>query len=496
MKKKTKSNLIIVLLTLTTILGFFTFGFGISRAKNSGSGFIVYVEPSGDITGAIDTNNLEVAFEQASAAGPGSSVILGEGIFYLEHTILVADFDGTFKGQGKGKTIIMNEHCDADPFPIVNVNNPTFFTFYLLNKGTDPAFPANIEIADLTMKAIGRTEEYQSGILMPMQNSFLAMISIQGIFGEYSYNAKISDIEIIGHYIEAIPTTVYGVVVDYVPNIVFGLDVRSSTIFSPEGYFSGEFIVSDCYVENAWQPFSFMGLRNSDIDIFDNSFVNTEEFALFGGIRFAWDCDIRVEISRNTFLNHWAFWLYNPSYVPFVIGGPYEPSTYLIQHNDINSPSDSYCAAIEAGDYVSGELKSHLIVSHNKIHNDNSYLYGPIFVSGFKDAVISNNIITGTGPIGMSLGLDGWTTGLKIIGNNLENFQVTEYSGRWGTLPEIARIWLGPGTSNCLVVGHTHDNVADDGMDNILVGVTTVQGPVIGQEIKDAMEMRKDLMKI
>ena len=105
MKNNTKSNLLITILTLASLIGFSTLAIGTTRAY---SDFIKYVYPSGDPYGFTDTNNIQNAFDEAIAAGSGSAVVLSEGIFYLRHAIIIGDFDGTFKGQGKGKTIIKN----------------------------------------------------------------------------------------------------------------------------------------------------------------------------------------------------------------------------------------------------------------------------------------------------------------------------------------------------------------------------------------------------
>jgi len=149
MKIKTKSNFLVAILTLTMIIGIFSFTIGTTKAD---SGYVEWIYPSGDITGVTDTIAIQNAFDAASSAGSESEIILGEGVFYIRHTIYVTDFDGIFKGQGKGKTIVVNEHSDSDPFPADPY--PDFFNFRLDNIGTNPEVPARIEIADMTFKAI------------------------------------------------------------------------------------------------------------------------------------------------------------------------------------------------------------------------------------------------------------------------------------------------------------------------------------------------------
>ena len=67
------------------------------------AGLLLQVNPSG----GDDTQALIDAFDAAKAAGPGSTVKLAKGEFTIG-MIEVRDFDGYFRGAGKGKTIITN----------------------------------------------------------------------------------------------------------------------------------------------------------------------------------------------------------------------------------------------------------------------------------------------------------------------------------------------------------------------------------------------------
>ncbi len=51
-------------------------------------------------------------------------------------------------------------------------------------------------------------------------------------------------------------------------------------------------------------------------------------------------------------------------------------------------------------------------------------------------------------------------TGWKIIGNNVKDLDA-----------DVAHIWLGPGSSDCIVVGRKGTTVLDEGTDNRLVNV-------------------------
>jgi len=72
-----------------------------------------------------------------------------------------------------------------------------------------------------------------------------------------------------------------------------------------------------------------------------------------------------------------------------------------------------------------------------------------------------------------------------LLGNNVKNFTA-------GAAP----ILLADGTSRCTVVGgNNKTNVLDAGTDNILVGVNNMFGNDPGQEIKEAMKRKLEILK-
>ena len=63
----------------------------------------VTVFPSGDLTGVTDQANIKTALE---AEKNGGTVELAAGKFYLHKSIVVFDFNATFKGAGKTSTTV------------------------------------------------------------------------------------------------------------------------------------------------------------------------------------------------------------------------------------------------------------------------------------------------------------------------------------------------------------------------------------------------------
>ena len=72
-------------------------------ALKAAKGAVIEISPSLD---GDDTDELLAAFDDAKAAGPGSTVQLAEGEYHIGF-VLVEEFDGSFTGAGMGKTIII-----------------------------------------------------------------------------------------------------------------------------------------------------------------------------------------------------------------------------------------------------------------------------------------------------------------------------------------------------------------------------------------------------
>ena len=73
------------------------------KAMASIEGYIM-IEPSGDISGVTDANNIEQALEEAKLVG--GTVYLSDGNYYTSRNIIVEGFNGTLMGESKLNTII------------------------------------------------------------------------------------------------------------------------------------------------------------------------------------------------------------------------------------------------------------------------------------------------------------------------------------------------------------------------------------------------------
>ena len=115
------------------------------------------VAPSGDPE--TDTTNIQAAFDLASAAGPGSKVRLTAGTFQLCRPIVVVNFDGTFKGAGMDKTIILKPEGIVLPLPNPNIGDlhRLFLFYHTPDYPMSKHNPAYLGISDMTVIVKGKT---------------------------------------------------------------------------------------------------------------------------------------------------------------------------------------------------------------------------------------------------------------------------------------------------------------------------------------------------
>jgi len=117
------------------------------------------------------------------------------------------------------------------------------------------------------------------------------------------------------------------------------------------------------------------------------------------------------------------------------------------------------------------------VVAHNCITLDNDGLDGGVNGVGAEGVRVLRNRIRGTGIAGIDAGTPiyefwGYPVGLdrgwRIVGNDVSGVDpVNSFGG------PAAQIWLGAGSSNCLVVGGcARTEVLDEGTDNVLIHVT------------------------
>lgn len=463
-----------------------------------------WVWPSGDLSGETDWSNIMAAFDQAVAAGPGSTLRFATGDFYVHRPIQVANFSGIVRGEDKDVTRL---HTAPDrlfglaeyPLP----PSPTYMTLYL-----DENWPedqtADIIVSDLSFYIDDPSETYSSHHPSYQWNN-MNVVDVRGIVRGYldpdHANFELTHINATFQHLKAVADT--------------GSEYYSGSSILNNFQVWGEWVVQiepgTNTIMHRWVKPITGAYIFQDIEMYNGTFSS--------GVTYAQDSDIRIGGSEQSKIFTQgtidSFFLINISnssveisYLDAseVVGGVYllqgmeaawgnnlgelvpetlpEPSSFYFHHNQISSVPNVDYAAFElwnAGGEL-GQPLGNIAITNNKINVvDHDAPFEGIFSYFVDNAQVTNNIITGRGDAGIWVEPFG-TPGSNWLlqGNNLNNYSAG-----------FSKIYLGSGTSNCTVVGgNPKINVIDDGIDNILVGVNNQEGSPPGLNLRYAL-MRK-----
>lgn len=436
-------------------------------ASTAAAGVVNNVFPNG----SDDTVNIENAFLSCVSSGPNCAVKLAAGTFYISRPIVVANFDGTFRGKGKHRTIIENLH-DV-PFPLMTTGPDaglaSMFFFYR-DAGTPPS---SLRFSDFSIRAIGEGEIWSSHDPSNQLNARDA-IRVQGAVN----GLEDFDVSSVDVFMEDVSIT--GEMGAYSPggfNLIGGVSVWGEQVseridgtfyFKYTKRLTGRFRVKDSDFTNIFAPIELAGLDDSTVIIGGkprdgNSFQNVG-FAV-------WLIDLsnsRANISFNTGNDviNYGVWLENAADAVFGLDfGPIpelfpEPSTFSVHHNTFHLVD--FADGIGLSDYgalVGLDATLNAVVAGNRLTLDS--LYGGIRGVGTQNAVVLGNRIDGTGLAGIYFGFLGDPSSHWIIaGNRVDELEA-----------DVAPIWLGPDTSENLVITRNPDeNVLDEGTDNVIIG--------------------------
>jgi hypothetical protein len=481
---------------------------GIAAAEN-GATFLVY--PSEDLTGETDWFNVMQAFEDAKAAGAGSSVELAAGTFYIPRPLQVANFSGTLRGVGKGKTILRN--APGILFGLLEPPlepMPAFMVFWL--DGMDPSsetfWPAN-QIQDLTLSGFtilidGPSERWYSHCEPAHPGwQFINFIDVRGrwtglqhgiwdmhpddIMEQALVNIMFEHLELIGNNgYGNNGTQVWG------EGVTFACGDGPAFDWAYNKLISGTHVVEDCSYDSVSNAIAFYDLVDSTVLVGGTPDSGVTVRNSFQPL-LLWDLsNSSVHASHIDSTDSLGVALYN-GIDTALYGLPEirlpEPSDYVFRHNRIRQRAGSESASFDLWNLAGyfGRALGGVDISHNYIHSvDHIFPFGPILGDFVDGAVITNNRITGRGDTAIAIEPFGnpgrdWV----LVGNNLQGFESTPY-------PE--QILLGPETSNCIVVGGSNKtNVFDLGTDNHIVGVSNsgwARELPLGIRISEAIQLR------
>jgi hypothetical protein len=435
-------------------------------------------------SGGDDTTNIQAAFNAAVVAGPGSTVKLTAGQFYCTN-IIVKDFYGTFTGAGKDHTFIDTlQALDPTAPPIKKVCteetgelDPTLFVFVR----------GDITVSDLTFDIT----PYAPGEPFLQWGVWYTTLYFTVVIVGETANSRFDNVRFEGHQgseewlgstwnVHAGPVVTGGI------QKVFIDGVEAYWSFVPT---SGKHVVVNCQFEHLEGGVISAGLTDGTLEV-GGSPATGNTFNDMGVALVTNDQEnSNIEFSFNDLSNIrgagvQVWQAKKPQSTPFPINYISEPSHYLISHNTIH--------CIYVGDGIvlldtnfldSGQKSIDALISYNDIILDT--FWGGVFGYGTQDVVVRNNRIRGTGIAAIYLGAWGDPcSNWLILGNNVEHVDA------W-----IAPIWLGPGSSGCIVIGgSTKAIVFDEGTDNLIVGVNNMDGISPGKTLADALAEKMALI--
>jgi hypothetical protein len=424
-------------------------------AHSHGHAAVFCVHPSG----GDDTHNIQKAFDRAVKAGPGSTVQLSAGNFYMNN-ILVKDFRGFFKGAGKCKTVIDTRRGKYPNGPGVTVvPDVAYFSFLIGFVG------GNVRVSNMSFditaaepaKPWGGEQTNLSGVFVVTGNASSA-------FDRVRFRAHAGDAD--GYNVEG--------------DIV---------IFGPVGGTGGVHTVTRC---------SFAGREGIEVGGLWGGRLTVGGSPAMGNVFDNYYCCCRFEgSSDSTIVMSHSRMRASAGGVIMIMQGAGAPSAadlpplpaprYVIRDNTmLASKVTADDGSILAGaggvlawddSWVYGEpSRLDAVIAHNTIVLDNGGLDGGINGIGAQGIRTLYNHISGTGVAGIDAGTDIYASfhipaapakGWKIIGNDISRVNPLNAFGG-----NAAQIWLGQESSHCLVVGGCMPTtVLDQGTDNILINV-------------------------
>jgi len=408
-------------------------------------------------SGGDDTANIQAAFDDAVAAGPGSVVELSSGQFYTNE-IHVVGFNGSFVGDGESQTTVdVLRGLDPDA---PGVGEPPILFWFL---------DSTVTVADLTIDITPfHPAEPWINALGDVSTSVVA-IWFEGTQTESS----VERVAVRGHQGN----------LDGLFNIFAGIGAQGN-FAARDPSLSANLSVGGSTLEHIAYAFNTWGLTDGEVDVSGNRFDDCGVAIILEDA-----IDSVFTISRNRIRGSywWGIVVLQGLWIPI----PAE-SQYLISHNRIeeNAGIADGIGLEDRSRLNSGPKALGAVVQHNEISMDTSF--GGIYAIAVDGGQLLNNIVSGHMKLGIYLApyslfnptdsVPGWT----LVGNNVEN--VVPSPGAMPWIPSTP-IYLGPGTSDTTAVGGSNKaNVVDLGLNNHLTGVNVGPGMNLGEVVSEAMQ--------
>jgi hypothetical protein len=413
-------------------------------------GVTIVVNPSGN----DDTQALKDAFEEAKASGPGATVKLTKGKYTIG-PVEVRDYDGYFRGAGKGKTIISNlPNLPCEDF--LAIDNVIYLIQFV---------GGNITISDLTFHINDGSPCTNAPIYESFFGNTLCTVLVMADFSSTyvpvnrQIKGVVKNVDFIAGKING-GINVFGLEGNVNMSLYCGVPTWYGTGTEPLDI--GEITVRDCgfYQNNCGPDFAAFG-KNSIINI-ENNVMEGNTYGMF-----MWsNLGAKFTVKNNKFKDEvfYGLWIEDNDW-------GYYPSAVLQNRTEWNITGNEFQG-------TPGEVSLYLADSRRTSHPDEGFpqlfdvkgnsfhtAEGGTAIQGLNnvDAKIWNNKFLGTGTFGVWLNGDEATNrfaeNIKLNGNNFFKATYTD-----------ASVYLGPYTKDCKVVGVKTDQVVDEGVENTIIG--------------------------
>lgn len=470
--------------------------FAASVSGKADAAVVFAVAPSGDLSGQSDWRSIMAAFQAAAAAGPGCVVELAAGDFYIDRPIAAKDFIGTFRGSGRRETRIHNPPRPGFVFPLLRAEGPAILDGYpttmaFWQESASEERPYRV-FADFSLYIDCSTEAWNSHGFEGRNNrnfidNFGRCTGLED-FEVSKLDLTFERVDLVG---ERDPARYKADGYSALNTIQVGgepvgeNDGQGTLVFKYAKPVSGTFTISDCSIAHAAAGVDFVELRDSKVLVGggpDRKFV-AEDIGTPAVVLEDFSAS-SADISHLETLGCSGLLVFQADTAVFGIDmGPVpelmpEPSTYALSHADIHMAAGSQWAGCELYDFANmpsawgGAGKDSVDLSIEDVSiNSPGGGYPPV-LGEFLDGVgVTGSRMTGQGDVAVAVDTFGaggkrW----KLVGNNLAGFDAA-----WG-----APVYLGAGTSRCLVVGSGSDAVIDEGVDNVVTGMGRLAAKGLG----------------
>lgn len=445
--------------------------------KKATSQAVFTVEP----TGVDDTENLQNAFAEAVAAGPGAIVQLVKGEYFLGF-LEIRDFFGTLEGAGKTKTVI------------TVMNNLDAQALWDQNLGHDliKFVGGNVHLKNFSIE----TPAGKLCVTGPAKGHIRAMMNFSANNAQYelgnedrSINVVIDNVSVKGQFFAEGP----GVYTNTF-NCLFGVRTGWDCVAGsdlPRERINIEITNSEfntlCYgvlLEAMNESKAVLGKKNNG-----NLFKNNDKA---GGL---YECrDTKLLIEGNTFNISAYCYGFDVDDYPYYAILKDEPETKTslanIQFNVFNlDHADFGLFFRNILSYYWGHIPMAIQVKNNKFNMTDGYEWaiGSLFTDGM---VIRNNKFSGHGDL--ALWIFAYSRNGLALGNN---FSTASFETGVAYLAPATDYY--PATDNWTFVGgNFNDKVIDLGTNNVFTGmnVSTSDKP-LGRSISEKLVPMNHLMK-